>query len=115
MNLKLLDRATSIYEEIMDGEPETSGATVIAYMQAVLGAAQAWLEQLEGGCEAIASNYIKHEAANSLCIEAIAHMEEKIRSTERKVCKLQVKLGFTDTLKGLAKEEAHGKFPLACL
>ena len=74
INLKVLDKAASLCSGILEGEPETLGAAAIAYAHAALGAAQAWLEQLKGRCEAVAANYIRHEAANSLCIEAIAHI-----------------------------------------
>ena len=90
INLKILERAENLCAGVLDGEPETSGSNGKAYAHAALGAAQAWLEQLKGRCEAVALNYIKHEAANSLCIEAIMHMEEKLKNTETKVCKLKL-------------------------
>ena len=115
INLKVLDKAASLCTGILEGEPETSDSTTIAYSHAALRAAQAWLEQLKGRCEAVAANYIKHEAANSLCIQAIAHMEEKLRSTEEKVCELQGMFGFMETLGGMVKEEVDRQLPLVYL
>ena len=114
INLKVLDKAASLCTGILEGEPKTLGAAAIAYLHTALGAAQAWLEQLKGRCEAVAANYIIHEAANSLCIQAIAHMEEKLRNTKAKVCELQGTLGIMETLGGMVKEEVGGQ-PLAYL
>ena len=43
------------------------------------------------------------------------HMEERIKSTEKKVCELQVTLSYMETPGGLVKVEVQGKVPLAYL